>query len=143
MPYPVEALSGNSQSSCPWHTRQLSNLLWQLDWLHNSTESQCALYASCSKHVHFSPVASHFCYPGTRCCCFLRGFPSQTATWTMTDHLLDINMHTHMHPCVLIHIHHDRPSSVCPSPRYREVWRQKAFFSPSPLVEFSRMSELD
>ncbi len=87
--------------------------------------------------------------------CCLRGFPSQTATWTMTDHLcvlirihayththlLDI-VRTHTHPCVLIRIH-DRPSSVCPSPRYGEVWRQKAFFSPSPSVESSRMSEFD
>ncbi len=33
-------------------------------------------------------------------------------------------------PLLNCHMDHDRPSSVCPSPRYREVWRQKAFFSP-------------
>ncbi len=69
MPYPVKASSGNPQSSCPWDTRQLSNLLWQLNPLHNSTESQCALYTCCSKLVHSSPVASHFYCPDTRCCC--------------------------------------------------------------------------
>ncbi len=34
---------------------------WQLDRLHYSTESQFALYACCSKLVHSSPVALHFC----------------------------------------------------------------------------------
>jgi hypothetical protein len=33
-------------------------------------------------------------------------------------------------PLLNCHVDHDRPSSVCPSPRYREVWRQKAFLSP-------------
>ncbi len=52
MPYPVKASSGNPVPMV---------IPWQLDWLHNSTESQCVLYACCLKFVHSSPVALDFC----------------------------------------------------------------------------------
>ncbi len=37
-------------------------------------------------------------------------------------------------PLLNCHVDHDRPSYVCPLPRYQEVWQQKAFFSPSPQL---------
>ncbi len=47
--------------------------------------------------------------PPESSCASLRGFPSQTATWTMTDHPIvryrdTSEMRTHTHPCVLIRI---------------------------------------
>jgi hypothetical protein len=82
------------------------------------------------------------CNPTSHCLWYpvqLGPLPSQLCHGLSTSPHQDGHVHGTSHrdshfkrvPLLNCHVDHDRPSLVCPSPRYQEVWRQKAFFSPS------------